>query len=80
MVVSNSFKSSYFKSFDDLLSDEEILENIYAFIKDHKEYDYIELEIALTKYVCSNPFERVYKRYYNTIVKYINYLTSKSIS
>lgn len=80
VVVSNSFKSTYFKSFDDLLSDEEILENIYDFIKDHRDYNYIELEIALSKYVCTNAFERVYKRYYTTIVKYIGYITSKSLS
>lgn len=80
VIVSNSFKSTYFKSFDDLLSDEEILENIYGFIQDHKEYSYIELEIALTKYVCTNAFERVYKRYYTTIVKYINYVTQKTLS
>ena len=73
VVVSNSFKSTYFKSFDDLLSDEEILSNIYGFIDDHKELNPIELEIALTKYVCSNAFERVFKRYYNTIVKSISF-------
>lgn len=80
VVVSNSFKSTYFKSFDDLLSDEEILENIYGFIREHRDYNYIELEIALSKYVCTNAFERVYKRYYTTIVKYIGYITSKSLS
>lgn len=73
VIVSNSFKSTYFKSFDDLLSDEEILDNIYGFIDDHKELNPIELEIALTKYVCSNAFERVFKRYYNTIVKSISF-------
>lgn len=74
VIVSNSFKSTYFKSFDDLLSDEEILDNIYGFIDDNKYLNPIELEIALTKYVCSNAFERVFKRYYNTIVKYISFI------
>ena len=73
VVVSNSFKSTYFKSFDDLLSDEEILDNIYSFIDDHKECTPIELEMLLTKYVCTNAFERVFKRYYNTITKYISF-------
>lgn len=73
VFVSNSFKSTYFKAFDDLLSDEEILSNIYGFIDDNKEYNPVELEIALSKYVCSNAFERVFKRYYNTITKYISF-------
>lgn len=75
VVVSNSFKSTYFKSFDDLLSDEEILDNIYGFINDHKECTPIELEMLLSKYVCTNAFERVFKRYYNTITKYITYVS-----
>lgn len=75
VIVSNSFKTTYFKSFDDLLSDEEILENIYGFIDDHKECSPIELEMSLSKYVCMNAFERVFKRYYNTITKYITYIS-----
>ncbi len=71
VIVSNSFKNTYFKSFDDLLSEEEILDNIYGFIKDYKSMDPIHLEIELTKYVCANGFERVFKRYYNTISKAI---------
>lgn len=75
VVVSNSFKSTYFKSFDDLLSDEEILDNIYGFINDNKALTPVDLEMLLTKYVCSNAFERIFKRYYNTIVKYISYVS-----
>lgn len=75
VIVSHSFKSIYFKSFDDLLSDEEILANIYGFIDDNNFLSSIQLEIELTKYVCSNAFERVFKRYYNTIVKYISYVS-----
>lgn len=73
VVVSNSFKQTFFKSFDDLLSDEEILTNIYGFIDDHKEINPVELEMMLTKYVCTNAFERVFKRYYNSITKYISF-------
>lgn len=73
--VSNSFKSTYYKSFDDLLSDEEILDNIYTFINDYKELDPILLEVDLSKFVCANAYERVFKRYYNTIVKYANFVS-----
>lgn len=72
VIISNAFKSTYFKSFDDLLSDDEILDNIYGFIDDYKELNPIELEMALTKYVCNNAFESVFRRYYNSITKYIS--------
>ena len=78
VVVSKSFSSTFYKSFDDLLSDEEILENIYSFISDNKDLEPIDIEIQLTKFVCSNAWERVFKRYYNTIVKYINHISSEN--
>lgn len=78
VVVSHSFKSTFFKSFDDLLSDEEILDNIYTFIDSYKDLGSIRLEIELTKYVCANAFERVFKRYYSTICKYIAYISDTS--
>lgn len=78
VIVSNSFKSTYFKSFDDLLSDEEILDNIYSFINDYKELNAIQIEIDLSKFVCANAYERVFKRYYSTIVKYINYVSKSN--
>lgn len=74
VICSKSFSSTYYKSFDDLLSDEEVLDNIYNFIESYKDLDKIKLEIELSKYVCANCFERVFKRYYNTIVKYINFI------
>ncbi len=73
VIVSNAFKSTYFKAFDDLLSDDEILDNIYGFIDDHKELNPIELEMALTKYVCNNAFDSIFRRYYNSITKYISF-------
>lgn len=78
VIVSHSFKSTYFKSFDDLMSDEEILDNIYDFIRDNKELSPIELEIQLTRFVCSNGFERVFKRYYQTISKSISFFSRTS--
>lgn len=72
VVVSKSFSPSYFKSFDDLLSDTDMLENIYQFIRDHKECSSIEVEVMLSQFVCSVNYERVFKRYYSTICKYIN--------
>lgn len=77
VIVSKSFQSTYLKSFDDLLSDDEILDNIYEFIRELKDLNPVQLEIDLTKFVCANAYERVFKRYYNTIVKYINYISNQ---
>lgn len=78
VIVSKSFKSTYFKSFDDLLSDDEILDNIYSFIEDNNNYNSIELELMLTRFICSNSYDRIFKRYYSSIVKYINYVSRET--
>lgn len=70
--VSKSFASDYYASFDDLLSEVEMLENIYQFVRDHKECPAIEVEVMLSQFVCTANYNKVFKRYYNTIVKYIN--------
>lgn len=77
VIVSNSFKSTFMKSFDDLQSDDEILDNIFEFIREIKYENPIEIEINLAKFVCSNAYDRVFKRYYNSIVKYISYISDK---
>lgn len=75
VFVSSPFKSTYFKSFDDLLSDEEILDNIYTFIIENQKENIndISLEILVTKYVTANGWEKIFKRFYATIVKLIYY-------
>lgn len=75
VIVSKSFQSTYLKSFDDLLSDDEILENIYEFIRELKNENPIQIELDLTKFVCANAYEQVFRRYYNTIVKYISFIS-----
>lgn len=73
VIVSKSYRSKYYKSFDDLLSDEEILDNIYTFVDSYKYLDPIDLEVELTKYVIANGFDTIFKRYYNSISKYITF-------
>ena len=72
VIVSKSFSSTYYGAFDDLMSDPDMLENIYQFVRDHKECPAIEVEVMLSQFVCSANYDRVFKRYYNTIVKYIS--------
>lgn len=72
VVVSKSFGSTFYGAFDDLESEEDMLENIYDFIRDSaKDYKPIEIEVQLTKFVCSQNYNKVFKRYYSTLVKYI---------
>lgn len=80
VIISKSFHNTFFKSFDDLLSDDEVLESIFAFLDSHKGLNAIILEVELTKYVCSNGFERVFKRYYNTITKYISFSSGNKVN
>lgn len=76
VVVSKSFSSTYYSAFDDLLSDNDMLSNIYTFIDDHRTCKPIEIEVMLTEFVTSQNYSRIFKRYYTTIVKYINYVSS----
>lgn len=71
-----SFAQEYTKHFDDLLTDDEILDNIMLFIADNKCDNPVILEMNLVKYVSLNNFNRVFKRYYNSITKYINNVCS----
>lgn len=77
VVVSNSFKDTFYNSFDDLLSESDMLANIYDFIRDHKDCSSIEVEVMLTQFVCSVNYNRVFKRYYNTLVKFIHHICDK---
>lgn len=72
VTVSKSFSSKFFSSFDDLKSDDDMLQDIYYFINDNrKDYNEIELEVKLTQFVLANGYDKIFKRYYPTISKYI---------
>lgn len=74
VIVSNSFKQTFYSSFDDLKSDSEIYNSIVDFIKQQKKdkVEPIEIEINLCSFVIDGNFNKVYKRFYNTFVKLIN--------
>lgn len=78
VTVSKSFTQTFFSSFDDLESESDMLANIYTFIDDHKSCKPIEIEVMLTQFVCSANYNRIFKRYYNTFVKYINHISTDS--
>lgn len=63
VIISDSFKRKYYKQFDDLESDEEILNNIYDTIKALSEKPYHEALKELIKYININCYDTLYKRY-----------------
>lgn len=69
--VSKSYMKSFYNAFDDEKIDIDILNDIYQFIDDNKEKSPIQLEKELSLYVCSASYNRIFRMYYNTIVKYI---------
>lgn len=79
VIVSRSFNLEFYSHFDDLMNETDILDSIYGFINDNKLLDEITLEVELTKFIVSNyQFNKVFKRYYNTITKYIHSVASKN--
>lgn len=72
--ISKSYLKNVYNYFNDEKLDIEVLDDIYQFIDDNSFKDPIQLEKELSLYVCSASYNRVFKMYYNTIVKY---LTSK---
>lgn len=76
--VSKSFSSKFFKSFDDIIDDNEKYDLINQFIDTYsKDLNAIDLEDSLNSYVIENDFYQIYRKFYNSIVKKINFLCKK---
>lgn len=61
--VSRLFEKEFKKQFDDILTDDEIIDKIYCFIDSLSSMTFSEGLRLLIQYVNSNCFERVYKRF-----------------
>lgn len=61
--ISKLFEKEYKKQFDDIESEEEIINNIYSFISKVVNLPYNEAIISLIQYVNINCYDRIYKRY-----------------
>lgn len=75
LQISKSYLKNVYQFFNDEKLDIEVLEDIYQFIDDHKYLNAIELEKQLSLFVCSSSYNRIFKMYYNTIIKYILNIT-----
>lgn len=71
MIISKSYLKTVFNAYDDEKLDIDILNDIYQFIDDHSDKSAIQLEKELSLYVCSASYNRIFRMYYNTIIKYI---------
>lgn len=61
--VSKLFEKEYKKQFDDIETEEEIINKIYSFISKIGQLPYNEAVISLITYVNINCYDRIYKRY-----------------
>lgn len=68
--VSKCFSRDYYKQFDDIESEEEIISNIYDFISNLDE-DYSIGLMKLIKYININAYDRIYKRYRYEFTDYL---------
>ena len=63
VIISEPFKREYLKQFDDLESEETIIDNIYSFIDTLNDRDYFSGSKSLVRFVNSNCYDNIYKRY-----------------
>ena len=72
VMVSSLFTKEYRKQFDDIETEDQIIDNIYNFIlKLKQKFGYCELQRLLIQYVNSHCYERVYKRYRFEFTEYL---------
>lgn len=63
VVVSSSFSRKFFSSFDDLRTEEDIIDDIYLYIDSLSHIDYKDAIKSLIKFVNSQSYDTIYKRY-----------------
>lgn len=61
--VSSSFSRKFFGAYDDLKTEEDVIDDIYLYIDSLCEYDYKDAIKFLIKFVNSQAYDTIYKRY-----------------
>lgn len=74
VVYSNSFRNDFLKCYDDLMSEDDIIKNIFSFIDSAIDLSYSDFLSNLVIYINSNNFQLVYKRYRQEFLNYYNSL------
>lgn len=70
--VSNLFEREFKKQFDDIETEDQIIDKIYQFILSlANKFQYPEMQRLLIQYVNSHCYERIYKRYRFEFTEYL---------
>lgn len=63
VIVSQSFSRKFYGAFDDLKTEEDMIDDIYLFIDNLSDQEYKEAIKSLIKFVNSQSYDTIYKRY-----------------
>lgn len=63
VIVSQSFSRKFYGAFDDLKTEEDIIDDIYLFIDNLTDLEYRDALKSLIKFVNNQSYDTIYKRY-----------------
>lgn len=63
VIVSQAFSRKFYGAFDDLKTEEDMIDDIYLFIDNLSDVEYKEAIKSLIKFVNSQSYDTIYKRY-----------------
>lgn len=74
VVVSRGLQRAFYKEYEDIKTEEEIISDIYNYIDDLKEVEsYKDKLKSLIVFVNSNCYDTIYKRYRSEFLNYLQY-------
>lgn len=71
VIVSPSFSRKFYSSFDDLKTEQDIIDDIYLFIDSLTNYTFKDALKHLILFVNSQSYDTIYKRYRNEFIDYL---------
>lgn len=72
VFISKNYLREFYKSFDDRMSEDEILDDIFKYIENEcKNVDYFKATRDLILHINMNCYDTIYKRYRNEILEYL---------
>lgn len=76
--VSRSFSNIFFSSFDDIKSEQDIIDDIYNYIDTLVGIDIRTIYRDLTIFINSNSYDKIYRRYKMEFLNYLNIINKCS--
>lgn len=71
VIVSPSFSRKFYSSFDDLKTEQDIIDDIYLYIDSLTNYTFKDALKHLILFVNSQSYDTIYKRYRNEFIDYL---------